>query len=281
MLPFYLVVTFPGGFPVKELHTKLFTLPIPSTCPADLILFHLIPLIINHGNYKLRNSWKCSFFPVLFLSSLNALCRNIFLDTFNLRPPFRARTKSTHPLRKKNGTIIFILKFLLYYIRVRIAVFDLPTWTQDKRNLQSYGAYWCQWAEVMNYISVHLSSISPQSINLFAFIFLHSVSVLLWPCDIYYLSFLLHAVSISSALTIFQFSAVQCHTVSTCYCRIIMTTNMSYFQRCTSPDLPRPGTCAYFVQAYSILVLCFYCLESKFNYAFKTLNTTCYRIVLF
>jgi len=133
----------------------------------------------------------------------------------------------------------------------------------------------------MNYTSVHLSSISPQSINLFASIFLHSVSVLLWPCDIYYLSFLLHAVSISSALTIFQLSAVQCHTVSICYCRIIMTTNMSYFQRCTPRDLPLPGTRAYFIQTYCVLVLCFYCLESKFNHTSKTKNITRCRIVSF
>jgi hypothetical protein len=156
--------------------------------------------------------------------------------------PFRARSKSTHPYRKKNGTIIFYTEIFAFFILGSQLLYSIY-----QRNLRSYGSYWCQWDEVMNYTNVHLSSISPQSINLFAFIFLHSVSVLLWPCDIYYLSFLLHAVSISSALTIFQFSAVQCHSVSTCYCRIIMTTNTSYFQLCTSPDLPRPGTRAYFI----------------------------------
>ena len=112
-------------------------------------------------------------------------------------------------------------------------------------------ANWCQSHELHKCALI----ICSRSINLFAFIFLHSVSVLLWPCDIYYLSFLLHAVSISSALTIFQFSAAQCHAVSTCYCRTTMSTNMSYLQWQTFPDLFCLGTCAYFIEACSFSVL--------------------------
>jgi hypothetical protein len=189
--------------------------------PHYLTLFDLIPLIINHEKYKLRTSWKCSFLPLLFLSS-KCFLQIQFLRHFQSTPPFRARSKITQPYRKEKWNYNFLYRNFCFFVLGSELLYSIY-----QRNLQSYGSYWCQWDEVMNYTNVHLSSISPQSINLFAFIFLHSVSMLLWPCDIYYLSFLLHAVSISSALTIFQFSAVQCHTVSTCYCRIIMTTNMS------------------------------------------------------
>ena len=223
MLPFYLVFTFPSGFPVKELHTNLFTLPVRSICPADLILFDLIPLIIDHEEYKLRASWKCSFLPILFLSSKCFMPKQA-LRHLQSTSPLRARSKSTHTKAhththththtRTKWNYNFIYRNFCFFILGSELLHSI-----NRCNLQSYGSYWCQWDEVMNYTSVHLSSISPQSINLFAFIFLHSFSVLLWPCDIYYLSFLLHAVSISSALTIFQFAAVQYHIVSTCYCR--------------------------------------------------------------
>jgi len=239
MLPFYLIVTFPSGFPVKVLHINLFTLPTRFICPSDLIFFDLIPLIMNHEKHKLQISWKCSFLPLLFLSS-KCFLQKQFLRHLQSTSPFKTRSKITHPFRKKNGTIIFYTEIFLFCIRVRTAVFDLPAQPSIIRFLLVPMG----WSNELHQCALIIHQ-SP--INLFAFIFLHSVSVLLWPCDIYYLSFLLHAVSISSALTIFQFSAVQCHTVSTCYCPIIMTTNMSSFRQCTSPDLPRPGTHAYFV----------------------------------
>lgn len=64
---------------------------------------------------------------------------------------------------------------------------------------------------------------SPIDHSLRLFVFHHTESVPLWPCDIYYLSFLLHAVSISTTLITFQFSAGHCHAVSASYCRIIMS----------------------------------------------------------
>jgi hypothetical protein len=94
MLPLYLVVIFPRGFPVKELHTNLFTLPMHSICPADLIIFDLIPLIIIMSSTNYEPPEDVVSFPVLFLGS------KCFL-TFNLRSPLRARSKSTYPHRKK------------------------------------------------------------------------------------------------------------------------------------------------------------------------------------
>jgi hypothetical protein len=115
MLPFYLVVTFPSGFPVKELHVNLFTLPTRSICPADLILFDLIPLIINHGKHKLRISWKCSLLPLPFLSS-KCFLQKQFLRHLQSTSPFKARSKITKPYRKKNETIIFYTEiFALLY----------------------------------------------------------------------------------------------------------------------------------------------------------------------
>jgi hypothetical protein len=125
MLPFYLVIIFPSVFPVKELHMNLFSLPMRSICPADLILFDLIPLIINHGKYKLQTSWKCSFLPLLFLSSKYFLHKQV-LRHLQSTSPFRARSKSTHLHRKKNGTIIFYIEIFAFFTRVRTAVFDLP-----------------------------------------------------------------------------------------------------------------------------------------------------------
>jgi len=53
MLPFYLVVAFPSGFPIMELHMNHFTLSTRSICPADLIFFDFIPLIVSQKKYKL------------------------------------------------------------------------------------------------------------------------------------------------------------------------------------------------------------------------------------
>lgn len=115
MLPFYLVVTFPSGFPVKELHMNLFTLPTRSICPADLILFDLISLIINHEKHKLKISWKCSFLPPLFLNS-KCFLKKQFLRHLQSTPQFKARSKITHPHGKKNGIIIFYTEiFALLY----------------------------------------------------------------------------------------------------------------------------------------------------------------------
>jgi hypothetical protein len=65
---------------------------------------------------------------------------------------------------------------------------------------------------------------SPINQSLRSFIFVHAVCLPLWPCDIYHLSFLLHAVSISITLIIFQFSAGHYHALSTRFCRFVMST---------------------------------------------------------
>jgi hypothetical protein len=59
----------PSGFPTNNLCALLIT-SIHATCPAHLILFDLIFLIMFGIEYKLRSSSLCSFLQSLVTSSL-------------------------------------------------------------------------------------------------------------------------------------------------------------------------------------------------------------------
>ena len=74
---------FPSGFPTKTLHTPLLS-PIRATCPAHLILLHLITRTILGENRSLSSS-LCSFLnsPVISsLSSPNTLINTLLSSTF-------------------------------------------------------------------------------------------------------------------------------------------------------------------------------------------------------
>jgi hypothetical protein len=76
---------FLSGFPTNILYAFLFS-PVRATCPAYLILLHLITLIVLAKGYKLRSSSLCSFFwlPVTSsLFSLNVLLSTLFSKTFS------------------------------------------------------------------------------------------------------------------------------------------------------------------------------------------------------
>jgi hypothetical protein len=80
----------PSGLPVKPQYAFLFSSPVHTSCPAHLLLSHLINLILSGKWYRSWNSSVCSFLKPPVISCLlgkNVYGRKRYLPgtSFNMR----------------------------------------------------------------------------------------------------------------------------------------------------------------------------------------------------
>jgi len=94
---------FPSDFPTKLLYASFYS-PMRATCPAYLIILHLITLTIFGEAYKLRRISLCSLLlppATSFLKGPNILLRTLFSNTLNRCSSFSVRDYVSHPIRNK------------------------------------------------------------------------------------------------------------------------------------------------------------------------------------
>jgi hypothetical protein len=97
-------------FPTKTLYTFL-PFAMRATCPAHLIVLHLICLTISGGEYKLWSYPLCNFLHSPVTSSVlgpNILLSTLFSNTLSLCSSVKFTDKVSNPYKTTGRIMVFV-----------------------------------------------------------------------------------------------------------------------------------------------------------------------------
>ena len=133
---------FPSDFPTKNLCTPLLS-PIRATCPAHLILLHLIIRTIWGEEYRSLSSSLCSFLYSPVTSSLlgpNILLNTLLSNTLILHSSLNVRDQVSHPYRTI-GKVIFLYILIYKVLNSKLIHLSIYTLLCTADSLISYGTW--------------------------------------------------------------------------------------------------------------------------------------------